>query len=226
MRVYRDDADGYDALVSAEDCDGNLGPALEAALGPLEGLKICEVGAGTGRLTRALVGRGAHVDATDAAPAMLEVARRHLAAHETARWTLGAADARALPFPDAGHDAAVAGWVLGHFNSWFGDAWQTEVSRALEQMQRVVKPEGRLVIIETLGTGAERPCAPSEALARYYGWLEAEGFIRSVVATDYRFGSVEAAAETCGHFFGEELAARVRARGWARVPEWTGVWSR
>ena len=40
-----------------------------------------------------------------------------------------------------------------------------------------------------------------------------------------RYTTEEAVART-EFFFGPELAARIRANGWARLPEWTGVWSR
>jgi hypothetical protein len=94
-------------------------------------------------------------------------------------------------------------------------------------MRRATKPDGTLIIMETMGTGSEQAAPPSQALADYYAWLEREqGFVRTVIATDYDFGSVERAAELCGFFFGAEMAEKVRARGWRRVPEWTGVFSR
>ena len=44
-------ATAYDLLVSAEDCDGALPPALND-IRSLAGANVVEVGAGTGRLTR------------------------------------------------------------------------------------------------------------------------------------------------------------------------------
>ncbi|HEY4718334.1 MAG TPA: hypothetical protein VIH14_04915, partial [Anaerolineales bacterium] len=102
-----------------------------------------------------------------------------------------------------------------------------QVERAMAEMHRATRAGGTLIILETLGTGVQEPAPPNAALAAYYHWLEREqGFSRRVVATDYDFGSVPRAAELCGFFFGEPLAARVKANGWQRVPEWTGVWSR
>jgi hypothetical protein len=37
---------------------------------------------------------------------------------------------------------------------------------------------------------------------------------------------VDEAVERTEFFFGPELAATIRANGWARLPEWTGVWSK
>ncbi len=93
-------------------------------------------------------------------------------------------------------------------------------------MGRAAKPGGTLIIMETMGTGVQQPAPPNPALADY-AWLENEhGFTRQVIATDYDFGSVDRAAELCGFFFGAELAARVRANGSSRVPEFTGIWRR
>ena len=185
IEVYRSKAAAYDQLVSAEDCEGNLTPALEAALGPLPDLRIAEVGAGTGRLTRLLVKAGAAVHATEQSEAMLNVARTTLEGLDTPElWTLETADARRLPMATGTFDAALAGWVFGHFNSWFAERWMEEITFAIDEMRRVTRPGGPLVILETLGTGATRPAPPNERLARYYAWLERNGWSRLEVATD------------------------------------------
>lgn len=222
QRIYDEEAALYDRLVSAEDTEGRLGPAL-AGLCALDGRRVLEVGAGTGRITRLLLERGARVVALDRAAAMLQVAR--------ARGGPGAlqlvhADARRLPVAARWADLAIAGWVFGHFRSWLADGWRDEIGAALDAMQRALAPSGTLAIIETLGTGVEVAGPPTPALAEYYAWMEgARGLERRVLRTDYAFDSVEAAAETCGAFFGPEMAARIRARGWRRVPEFTGLWS-
>ena len=44
--------------------------------------------------------------------------------------------------------------------------------------------------------------------------------------TDYQFASVDEAVARTEFFFGPEMSARIREQGWARLPEWTGVWSK
>jgi len=105
------------------------------------------------------------------------------------------------------------------------DDWRAHVGRALAEMRRALEPGAPLVVIETLGTGSETPAPPNPGLAEYYAWLEAQGFARMTIRTDYRFASVDDAATVTGFFFGPTFAERVRAQGWARVPECTGIWS-
>jgi hypothetical protein len=92
-------------------------------------------------------------------------------------------------------------------------------------MHRVAAPGGVLIVMETLTTGSLTPAPPTEGLAEYYAWLENEwGFTRQTIRTDYQFASVDEAAAKTGFFFDAELGAKILENGWARVPEWTGVW--
>ena len=218
--VYEHRAEEYDALVRAEDCDENLPLAIRRAFDPA-GKRVVEAGAGTGRLTRLLLEMGASVHATERAAPMLEVARREVSGD--VRWSV--ADARELPVEDGSADAFVAGWVFGHFRLWMPDGWRAEVGQALAEARRVLEPGGAIVILETLGTGVDSPQF-RPALEEYFGWLESEhGLTRDVIATDYAFETAEAAAVCLGGFFGDAMAAKIRDKGWARVPEYTGVWS-
>lgn len=225
-QIYAQHAAEYDALVAAEDCDGQLLPAIEA-LCPLRGARVVEVGAGTGRITRQLVAQGAQVLASDRAPAMLAIARAHLEAlGKPEAWQLVEADARALPAPSGEADLAIAGWVFGHLRHWLPDGWREAIGAALAEMKRTLRPGGTLIIIETLGTGREEPAPPNPALAEYYAWMEADqGLIRRALRTDYAFPDVERAATVTGFFFGAAFAERVRREQWRRIPECTGLWS-
>ena len=235
-RVYRERADAYHELVMAEDCDGNLSPAIAKARGDagLAGIDVLEIGVGTGRVTGLLAMAGVRsILGTDQAPAMLAVARAHLdrlcARHSLACQVqlLESDFADGLPAPDDSADLVLAGWVFGHMTEWFGDSWTDRLDSVLAHCDRVTRPGGTQVIIETLGSGAREPSAPTPELSAFYRRLEERhGFRRQAIATDYRFPSVDRAVEVCGAFFGEDFAALVRREGWARVPEWTGLWSR
>ena len=225
-RIYERHAGEYDAMVAAEDCDGHLLPALQSIV-PLAGAAVLEVGAGTGRVTRLLLDAGARVVASEPALAMLAVTQRHTAHLPAARCALLGADALALPVRAGWADVAVAVWALGHLRSWHAETWRVTIGRALSEMDRALRPGGTLIVIETLGTGEERPRAPSPGLAEYYAWLEGEqGMARLAIRTDYRFPDPETAARATGFFFGGEFAARVQREGWSRIPECTGLWWR
>ena len=224
LTIYQKHADEYDRLVNAEDCDHHLLPAIEQHV-PLDAATVLEVGAGTGRITRLLVANGAKVFGSDQSPAMLQVAKAHLAALSGSGWWLACADGRTLPVISGWADLAIAGWVFGHQRGWNPTGWQAASKRGLDEMARALKPGGVTIIIETLGTGSEIPTAPSAELAEYYHWLETEhGFTRESLRTDYQFLSIDEAAAVTGFFFGEEFAARVRRESWLRVPECTGLW--
>jgi ubiquinone/menaquinone biosynthesis C-methylase UbiE len=222
--VYERGAEAYEALVAAEDCDGRLVPAL-ASIAPLDGATVLEVGVGTGRIARAVIGRVARLVGIDRARAMLAVARRSLqAVPGAAPWALHLADARDLPFAPGWADVAIAGWVFGHLRCWMPEDWRGQVGRAIAEMRRALRPAGVLVLIETLGTGTEHPDPPA-GLEDYLAYLEHDqGLERREIRTDYRFPDVGTAAAVTGAFFGAAFADRVRAEGWTRVPEWTGIW--
>ena len=219
--IYDSGAVAYDQLVSAEDVDGNLS-ALLADVVTWAGARVVEIGAGTGRVTRILSGLGASVVATEPAAAMIELAVHHLAADPNVGFSR--ADAADLPFGDDSFDVAIAGWVFAHKRQWQPTAWRQTVSGFVAEARRVVRSDGQVVLIETLGTGFETPTPPPD-LAEYYAWLEAEhGFVRQWIRTDYQFDSVDDAATVTGAFFGADFAATVGRNQWRRVPECTGVW--
>lgn len=225
-RVYLHDPARYDAMVSAEDVDGAL-PALLAEVAPgLRGGRALELGVGTGRITRMLLRAGATVRGCEFAAPMLAVAHERLRAEgfPDASMDLSVGDAYAADFGDGWADLAIAGWVFGHALSWHPDDWEARITRALTTMRRALKPGGRLVVLETLGTGCTEP-SPSPKLAVYQQWLESTwGLRRHVLRTDYGYASVDEAAAGMGFFFGEAMVERVRAHGWSRVPECTGAW--
>lgn len=225
-RVYASQAEDYDLLVSAEDADGHLLPAI-AGLVTLAGSRVLEIGVGTGRITELLVASGARVVGCEPAAAMLEVARRKLDRFPDHGCELHQLTVQQFTQPGTGFDLAISGWVLGHFVEWFAPTWRDEIGGALDRMQSALAPGGALAVIETLGTGHAEPTPPTPGLAEYYEWLERDrGFERTVLRTDYVFPDVETAAAVTGGFFGQEFAQRVRRQGWARVPECTGLWSR
>ncbi len=219
--IYRTEPDTYHRMVSAEDANGELAERLSHLI--QRATNIIDIGAGTGRLTAPLCAEGKQVHGVDIAPAMLEVAKTKLE-HCAGNWTLTVGDARSLPIDDDWADAAIAGWVFGHLTEWYPASWEAELHRAIGEMDRVVKPGGIEVVVDTLGTASVEPVAPTPALAAYHAALETIGFERSVLVTDYRFESVTESIELLDWFFG--LGEWAVAHNSHIVPEFTGWWER
>jgi ubiquinone/menaquinone biosynthesis C-methylase UbiE len=225
INIYTYHADTYHRMIEAEDIDGNLLPAMESVT-PLAGMKVLDLGTGTGRIPLLLHQRTKQITALDLHQGMLVEQQKQMK-RRSSQWSLSQGDMRALPLPDDCFDAVTAGWALGHFQSWYQDDWQTQAGYVIREMMRVVTPGGVLIIIETLTTGSLIPAPPTAGLAAYYAWLEGEwGFKRQEIQTDYQFQDLDEAVKMVDFFFGSALAENVRKNNWVRLPEWTGVWSK
>lgn len=226
--VYAHHADRYETLVSHEDHEGHLALALRELAAGLRGsapLDVAETGAGTGRLTRLFAAHARTVHAFDGSAAMIAVAKRVLASFPHVH--LGVALHGALPIENASVDLALEGWAFGHALSWNPEGWHNDLRQWVAELDRVVRPGGLLVLVETMGTGVEAPFAGGHSLEPLHAFVTTElGFLHRVVRTDYAFASVDEAAETLGFFFGDKMADKVRANSWTIVPECTALYWR
>jgi ubiquinone/menaquinone biosynthesis C-methylase UbiE len=107
-------------------------------LGMAPGAHVLEVGCGAGFMALALAERGFTVQALDSVAGMIEVARGNAASRELAgQLTLEVGDVYALRFADASFDLVLAVGVL---------SWLEHVPAAIEEMARVVRPGGHLLL--------------------------------------------------------------------------------
>ena len=221
LQIYQHHGQTYHEMITFEDTEGNLRPALEAVT-PFQGKAILDLGSGTGRIP--LLFPETPVVCLDLHEDMLRENQRQQAPDPG---ILVQGDMRCLPFNDSTFEVVTAGWALGHFPGWYPETWKAEAALVLEEAHRVLAPGGALIIIETMTTGGLSPAPPTPALGAYYGWLEENWeFSRQVIQTDYQFDDLGQAVRYARFFFGNELAKEVRTRGWVRLPEWTGIWSK
>jgi len=116
--------------------------AVEAVIQP--GDRVLDACCGTGDLAVAAEREGGIVTGLDFSPRMLERARRK---SETVTWIEG--DLLELPFEDGSFDAATVG---------FGVRNVADLEAGLAELQRVLRPGGRLAILEiTQPRGVLRP---------------------------------------------------------------------
>ncbi len=222
QEVYNSHAKQYERLIQREDWQNNIGNAIEQILSP-NGLDILDLGAGTGRLTRLLTPHSASITACDASAPMLALAQSFLLHSGHPHWQTAVADHRQIPLPNTSLDLVVSGWSFCYLAVWGGTDWQSALEDGLTEVNRILRPGGTFILFETLGTGQESPHAP-EHLAGYYEWLKEKGFQSTWVRTDYKFQSLEEAAELTTFFFGAEMGEIVCANNWQILPECTGVW--
>ncbi len=223
--IYLNHAGAYHQMMTPEDVEGNLLPALQN-IASLQGKHILDLGTGTGRLPLLLAKQAAQMICLDLHHGMVKEHQRRRD-RQNGRWGLCQGDMRTLPVPSHWAEVVTAGWALGHFVGWYGEHWQTQAEHVLQEMHRAATADGAIIIMETLTTGSLTPAPPTAGLARYYRWLENDwGFSRQEISTDYQFSSVDETVARTEFFFGAKLAARVRENNWARLPEWTGVWGK
>jgi ubiquinone/menaquinone biosynthesis C-methylase UbiE len=221
-KIYETDGDRYEALISCEDYLGNIPRTINQIVNE-DGLDILDLGAGTGRLTLMLVPRAKSICAFDTSAEMLRVCHERLIASGLSNWQVEVADHRELPVENHSVDLVVSGWSVSYLAVWNPDSWRVELERWLMEMKRVLRGDGFIILLESLGTGNESP-VKLEHLQNFYPWLDEVGFQHQWIRTDYRFVSIDEAEELSRFFFGDELGDKVRNNNWIVLPECTGVW--
>jgi D-aspartate ligase len=107
-------------------------------LGLPEGTPVLEVGCGAGLTAVALAGRGLNVTAIDAAPAMIQLTEQLARDRDLGdRLSASVADAHDLPDEDGSYALVVGLGVL---------PWLHTPDRAMEEMARVVRPGGYILV--------------------------------------------------------------------------------
>jgi len=112
-----------------EHITGALMPTILDHADIQSGQEVLELACGPGYGAAAMARVGAHVTGTDFADAMVEEARRR-----NPRLTFEAADAEALPYPDASFDRVLCCFGVLHF---------ANPDQAFAEVARVLRPQGR-----------------------------------------------------------------------------------
>ncbi len=109
-------------------------PNTLAVLGNVKGKTVLDVGCGTGVYAKALLKRGAVVYGIDISEKEIEIARKWC---KNGNFVVGTASK--LPYPDKSFDVVLMALMFTHLD---------EMDKALEEVRRVLKPHGRLIVSE------------------------------------------------------------------------------
>jgi ubiquinone/menaquinone biosynthesis C-methylase UbiE len=134
--------------------------ALVVAAGVCPGQRVLDVGCGTGyfsRLVARRVGPNGVVVGIDPSESMIQYARQKTASIGNCEFQVGAAEA--LPFPVDHFEVVVSSLVLHHLP-------EDLRLRALDEMRRVLRPGGALLVAEARNPGH----GVSGVLARAHGY--------------------------------------------------------
>lgn len=171
--------------------------ALRKAVAPHPGERILDLAAGTGASSAALAKGGAEVVACDLSEGMIEVGRER---HPEIEFVHG--NAMDLDFEDGSFDAVTISWGLRNI---------PDPQLALREMARVVRPRGRLVVLEF-------STPPSRVFCGMYNVYQSTVMpaIARLVSTndgayDYLVESIRAWPDQ------EELGRMIAANGWSEV---------
>jgi ubiquinone/menaquinone biosynthesis C-methylase UbiE len=222
--LFADHAETYDRFVAAEDYQGNLLKTLKQVGRLNREQAVADLGTGTGRVAFLLQPIVRHVYGIEPVGGMRLIAdaKKQRLAVKNVDFLPG--EHKDIPLPDNSVNLIIEGWAfLKPFHS-AGPEWRAEFDSILSEMKRILRHGGAAILIETMGSVNMWEEVPKEHRALYDYFEKELGLKRTVVRTDYRFCSIEEAAELCAFFFGDEVGAEVAGKGDTIVPEATAIW--
>ena len=137
-------------------------------------LRLLDVATGTGRFLRSVKRNFPRLPVAGLDMSATYLAKARVALTPWSWQALVLANAEALPFPDTSQDIVTSVYLLHELP---GGAR----SRAAQEMARVLKPGGRLILIDSLQTG-DHP--PFDGLLELFPMLYHEPYYNDYVATD------------------------------------------
>jgi ubiquinone/menaquinone biosynthesis C-methylase UbiE/DNA-binding transcriptional ArsR family regulator len=145
-RYFAAHAEHWDSLRSLHVPESEVEAAMRLLLGNAPLGTFVDIGTGTGRMVELFGDAASHAIGIDRSPEMLRVARGKLTASGADGWELRQGDIMALPVDDGVGDTVVLHQVLHYLPA---------PEAAIAELARIVKPGGRLLIVDFAPHGHE-----------------------------------------------------------------------
>jgi len=221
--IYKKYSTQYDQLVTSEDHKKNLKKFLLNNI-DWNNKIVYEPGIGTGRLTKMYIDRINFVYGFDIENHMLEQCKKNLYKYMH-KIRLNAADNIELPTVEEKADILIEGWSFGHTIVEYEVDVPGTTEKLIDNLNKLIKDNGIIVIIETLGTNIDKPKSINQPLDHFYSLIEKKyGFNKTIIRTDYMFNEYNEAADVLGFFFGKEMKEEILQKKINIIPEYTGIW--
>jgi SAM-dependent methyltransferase len=150
--------EGYEEFATSEGRE--LSRRLQAGFavaGIAPGMRVLDVGCGRGEILLHCACLGAEAHGIDYATAALTMSRKALAQRQAG--SLYQADAKALPFAARVFDRVLLFDIVEHLHPW-------ELDRALQDVRRVLRPDGRVIVHTAPNAWYDRFAYPIVRLVR------------------------------------------------------------
>ena len=216
--IYKQKNDLYDELVNHEDYDSNLYKFINNNF-DFSNKTVCELGIGTGRVTKTYINKISKANLYDLSEHMLEKAKTNLFAYKS-KSTFGILNNKDTDNILGTFDFLIEGWSFGHLIS---DELDSEfwINKLIKDCKRIAKIN---IFIETMGTFVESPNPPTNKLSNFYSELKRNGYAEHIIRTDYKFDSLDQAKYVLGSFFGKAMENKVEEKNEIIIKEYTGIW--
>ncbi len=223
MEIYKKHAANYDELVNAEDYENNLNKFLLKEI-DWKDKTVYEAGIGTGRVTQIYINDVKKCYGFDREQHMLDKCHENLINFEK-KIQLKTGINTILKPAETSSDLFIEGWSFGHTMNENKNQYKEIFKSMYEQITQLLNPQGKIIIMETMGTNVEEPSGKIGVLEEFYDLLEKEyGFKRYVLRTDYKYPDYMEAARIMGFFFGDEMKNDILTNKKTIIKEFTGIW--
>jgi ubiquinone/menaquinone biosynthesis C-methylase UbiE len=129
-----------------------------------------------------------------------------------------------IPLPENSVDLIIEGWsfLTAYYSSY--SEWHAEFEAIVLEMKRILRHQGTVIFIETMGSLHIWEEVPAQTNALYEYFEKELGLKKAIIRTGYKFCNKEDAVDLGKLFFGDEVGAEIQEIGEPVVPEATAIW--